>query len=78
MIRDAQFLHPEKRNDPASLTAVSKLALFIAGVLQSPVGDNVLPKVFHKQPTTKTEDICDLVRNQWKLYQTVFTTAVLC
>ena len=57
-------------NDPASLTAVSELALFIAGVLQSPVGDNVLPKVFHKQPTPKTEDICDLVRSQWKLYQT--------
>ena len=44
--------------------------LFIADVLQSPAGDNVLPKVFHKQPTLKTEDICDLVRSQWKLCQT--------
>ena len=70
MIRDAQFLHPEKRNDPASLTAVSKLTLVIADVLQSPVEDNILPKVFHRQPTIKTEDICDLVRSQWKLYQT--------
>ena len=43
VIRDAQFLHPEKRNDPASLTAVSKLTLAIADVLQSTVGDNVLP-----------------------------------
>ena len=65
VIRDAQFLHPEKRNDPASLTAVSKLTLVIADVLQSPVGGNVLPKkVFHTQPTLKTEDICDLVRSQ--------------
>ena len=70
VIRDAQFLHPEKRNDAASLTAVSKLTLVIADVLQSPVGDNVLPKVFHTQPTLQTEDICDLVRSQWKLYQT--------
>ena len=70
VIRDVQFLHPEKRNDPASLTAVSKLTLVIADVLQSPVGDNVLPKVFHTQPTLQTEDICDLVRSQWKLYQT--------
>ena len=33
VIRDAQFLQPEKWNDPASLTAVSKLALFIVDVL---------------------------------------------
>ena len=70
MIRDAQFLHPEKRNDSASLTALSKLMLFTADVLQSPTGDNVLPKVFDTQPTLKTEDICDLVRGKWKLYQT--------
>ena len=44
VIRDAQFLHPEKRNDPASLTAVSKFTLVIADVLQSTVGDNVLSK----------------------------------
>ena len=69
VIRDAQFLHPEKRNDPASLTAVSKLTLVIADVLQSTIGDNVLPKVFHTQPTLKTEEICDLVRSQRKLYQ---------
>ena len=71
VIRDAQFLHPEKRNDPASLTAVSKLTLVIADVLQSTVGDSVLRKVFHTQPALKTEEICDLVRSQWKLYQTV-------
>ena len=70
VIRDAQFLHPEKRNDPASPTAVSKLTLVIADVLQSSTEDNILPKVFHTQPPIKTEDICDLVRSQWKLYQT--------
>ena len=64
VIRDAQFLHPEKRNDPASLTAVSKFMLVIADVLQSLIGDNILPKVFHTQPTLKTEDICDLVRSR--------------
>ena len=62
-------LNPEKRNDPASLTAVSKLTLVNADVLQSTVGDSVLPKVFRTQPTLKTEEICDLVRSQWKLYQ---------
>ena len=74
VIRDAQFLHPEKRNDPASLTTVSKLTFFIADVLQSPVGygDNILPKVFHTQPTLKTADICDLMRSQWKLCQVEF------
>ena len=46
VIRDAQFLHSEKKNDPASLTAVSKRTCVIADVLQSTVGDNVLPKVF--------------------------------
>ena len=70
VIRDAQFLHPKKRNAPASLTAVSKLTFVIADVLQSPVLDNILPKVFHTQPTLKTEDICDLARSQWQLYQT--------
>ena len=70
VIRDAQFLHSEKRNDPASLIAVSKLTLVIVDVLQSTLGDNVPPKVFHTQPTPKTEEICDLVRSQWKLCQT--------
>ena len=44
VIRDPQFLHPEERNDPASLTAVSKLTLVIVDVLQSTVRDNVLHK----------------------------------
>ena len=70
VIRNAPFLHSEKRNDPASLIAVSKLTLVIVDVLQSTLGDNVPPKVFHTQPTPKTEEICDLVRSQWKLCQT--------
>ena len=69
VIRDAQFLHPEKRSDPAFLTVVSKLTLFITDVLQNPAGDTILPKVSHTKPTLKTEDICDLVRSQRKLYQ---------
>ena len=48
VIRDAQFLHPEKRNDPGSLTAVSKLTLVIADVLQSPVED-ILKCFIHNQ-----------------------------
>ena len=44
VIRDTQFLHPEKRNDPASLTAVSKLTLVVVDALQSTVGDNLLSK----------------------------------
>ena len=69
VIRDAQFLHSEKRNFPASLIAVSKLTLVIVDVLQSTLGDNVPPKVFQTQPTPKREEICDLVRSQWKLCQ---------
>ena len=46
VIRDAQFLHPEKRNNPGSLTAVSKLTLVIADALQSPVED-ILKSFIH-------------------------------
>ena len=70
VILDVQFLYLKKRKDPASLTAMSKLTLFITDVLQSPARDNVLSKVLHTQRTLKTEDICDLVTSQWKLYQT--------
>ena len=70
VIRDAQFLHPEKGNDPAFLTAVSKLTFFTADVLQSLVGNNVFPKVFHTQPTLKQKIFVTWWEVNWKLFQT--------
>ena len=65
VIKHAQYLHPIKRNDPSSCTAISNLALKVAESLK-----NRLSEVFMVKSSNATvEGICDLVRSQWKVYQ---------
>ena len=65
MIKHAQYLHPIKRNDPESRSAISNLALKIADSLK-----NRLSTVFNFRESDATvEGICDLIRTQWMAYQ---------
>ena len=63
-IRHAQYLHPEKRHDPAALNSISNLAMAICRSL----GDK-FPKVFHLPSGTTKEDVVDQVRTQWRMYK---------
>ena len=64
VIKHAQYLHPEKRNQSGATSAFCNLALKIANVLK-----NRLTVVFGvKQDATK-DDVCDTIRNQWMRYQ---------
>ena len=64
-IKHAQYLHPIKRNDPESRSAISNLALKIADSLK-----NRLSTVFNFRESDATvEGICDLIRTQWMAYQ---------
>ena len=65
MIKHAQYLHPIKRNDPESRSAISNLALKIADSLK-----NRLSTVFNfRESDTTVDGICDLIRTQWMAYQ---------
>ena len=60
VIKNAQFLHPEKRSLHGGTSAISNLCLLIASVTA-----NILPEVFEmKGPVTK-ESICDAVPSRW-------------
>ena len=64
VIKHAQYLHPEKRNQSGTTNAIWNLVMKIANVLK-----NRLTVVFGvKQDATK-DDICDAIRNQWMRYQ---------
>ena len=64
-LKHAQYLHPEKRCDPSSLSGVSNLALSMTRVLK-----HCLPSVFNVSASETEESICDRIRSQWRLYQT--------
>ena len=64
MLKDAQYLHPDKRASSASLNAVSRLSLKIGTTLK-----NHLQSVFNVQEDTSVNDVCDMVRSQWLTYQ---------
>ena len=63
-VKHPQFLHPEKRQLPGATSAISNLALSICSVHKTcPQG------VFlTKSPVTR-EEVCEMVRNQWLVYQ---------
>ena len=63
-IKHAQYLHPEKRHEPAALNSISNLALTICHSL----GDKY-PQVFNLPSRTTKEDIVDQVRSQWRIYK---------
>ena len=63
-VEHAQFLHPEKRQLPGATSAISNLALSICSVHKTCLQDAFLTK----SPVTR-EEVCDMVRNQWLVYQ---------
>ena len=64
LIRQAQYLHPEKRSDVNATSGISNLALKFNYVLK-----NCLLTVFLVKLCTSREEIVDLIRNQWILYR---------
>ena len=62
LIRHAQSLHPEKRNNSGATNATSNLSLKLTAVLE-----NKLSVVFGTNDTK--ESICDMIGNQWVAYQ---------
>ena len=64
ILKHAQYLHPRKRMDVRSINAISNLSLNIGECLKS-----VLGSVFLLKENENNEDLCDLVRSQWRMYQ---------
>ena len=63
-IKDAQFLHHEKCQLPGAPSAISNLALSICSVHKTCLQD-----VFLAGSPVTHEEVCDMVRNQWLIYQ---------
>ena len=63
-LKDAQYLNPNKRNDVASLDAISRLSLSVATSLK-----NHLASVFSVSENTTIHEVVDLINNQWQIYQ---------
>ena len=64
LIKHAQYLHPEKRSDSNSTSAISNLCLTVGNCLM-----NVIQNVFMPNQGESAEELCDKVRTQWKIYQ---------
>ena len=63
-VKHTQFLHPEKYQLPGAASAISNLALSICSVHKTCLQD-----VFLTKSLVTSEKVCDLVRNQWVVYQ---------
>ena len=63
-VKHAYFLHSEKRQLPGATSAISNLALSVCSVHRTCLQDVFLTK----SPVT-CEEVCDMVRNQWLVYQ---------
>ena len=65
-LKNCSCTHPLKRNETNALGGISNLTFQVSNAL-----NNVLPNAF---PTVDnillSEDICDKVRSEWRLYQT--------
>ena len=64
ILKDAQYLHPNKRNCSASLNAIDRLCHKVTSTLK-----NHLQTVFDVSESTSVSEVCDMVRNQWQVYQ---------
>ena len=64
LLKHAQYLHPEKRNNNRATSAISNLALKITTVLEK-----CLSNVFSLPSSTSKEEVVDRIRDQWILYQ---------
>ena len=62
VLKNCQYINPQKRNEAGALTAISNLAMELSTPLQG-----VLNKVFPK--CLAKEEICDNVRNEWREFQ---------
>ena len=65
-LNNFSYINPSKRNKTNALGGISNLTLQVSNAL-----NNVLPNGF---PTVdnilSSEDVCDKVRSEWRLYQT--------
>ena len=59
LIKHAQYLHPEKRSDSNSSSAISNLCLTVGNCLK-----NVIQNVFTLNQGESVEELCDKVRTQ--------------
>ena len=65
-LKDAQFLQPQKCNSVSSLNGISRLSLTVGNTLK-----NHLESVFTVSKETSVNDLCDLIRDQWQIYQLI-------
>lgn len=63
-LKDSQYLQPEKRNSISSLNAISRLSRTVGNALK-----NHLPLIFHVSQDINVQDLCDLIKDQWQIYQ---------
>ena len=59
-LKDAQYLHPERRSSISSLNSISRLALVVGNALK-----NHIKTVFNVSDDATVSEVCDLVRDQW-------------
>ena len=64
VILHAQYLHPEKRKEAHSTSAISNLSFKIVLTLSSEA-----KKFFGSSYDTTVDDIVDKIRQEWKIYQ---------
>ena len=64
LIKHAQYLHPEKRSDSNSTSAISNLWLTVGNCLK-----NIIQNVFKINQGESVEELYDKFRTQWKIYQ---------
>ena len=64
MIEYAQFLNPQKRNSQTTMSSICNLALKIVKVFCSRSS-----LVLNVCPDKSLDDIADIIRNQWRIYQ---------
>ena len=64
MIQYVQYLHPEKRNDTMSTSAISNLALKLINVFGKKANN-----AFEVPYDVSQSEIIDMIRHQWKMYQ---------
>ena len=64
ILKDAQYLHPNKRNCSASLNAIERLCIKVSSSLK-----NHLQSVFDVSDSTTVSEVCDMVRSLCQIYQ---------
>ena len=64
ILKHAQFLHPDKRNDSGATNSISNIASKICSVLK-----NYLSTTFSVSDPVTKEDVVHQIRSQWLLFQ---------